>query len=337
MAKKTTAEILAEDMEFGLLKDGRLFGLNEVTATPFVVQVSPDPTEATPLEVCEGDLFSIVMGIKRSDEDKASFEPFRPLPTGVLDWERDATNTELVEELSRCQLGLDTDKMQFTFRALKQGTVSLKFNYNYVQWNNTTNALEVKTTATTAVSQVIKPATAVAASGTVATRLMSVKLDKQKYSQGEAITATYLFTGSNIDVSKLQIVTTEGITHTGTPTASGSSVADQLVVNTDAKIGTVQSVSVYYDGEIAKVAKLRIYDPTYVAATPWGYSLDAETPATPVAGPAVAAAGGPAVASLDDGGAAAPAAASLDDGAAEAAAAPASESKSSKKSKAVAD
>ena len=338
MAKKTTAEILAEDYgNFSLLKDGRLFGLGEAAATPYVVQVSPDPTEANPLEVCVGDLFTVVVGLQRSDEYDAGFEPFRPLPTGVLDWVRDATNTTLVEELSHATLGgLDTDKVKFTFRTLAKGTVSIQFAYNYVEKNATTGELEVKQSTTTAITQVIKEATTSVAAGAVAPALISVHLNKKKYSQGEVINAEYFFNSTNIDVDKIVIQTTPGISHTGTPTASGAIVTDTYVVGADTTVGTTQSINVYYDNGFAKVAKLLVYDPTYVAASPWGFGLDE------AASPALAAGGaatGPAVASLDDGGAAAtPAAASLDDGAVEAAATPAaSESKSSKKSKAVAD
>lgn len=338
MAKKTTAEILAEDYgNFSLLKDGRLFGLGEAAATPYVVQVSPDPNDANPLEVCVGDLFTVVVGLQRSDEYDAGFEPFRPLPTGVLDWVRDATNTTLVEELSHATLGgLDTDKVKFTFRALAKGTVSIQFAYNYVQKNPTTGELEVKQDTTTAITQVIKDATTSVAAGAVTPALISVHLDKKKYTQGEVINAEYFFNSTNIDVNKIVIQTTPGVSHTGTPTASGAIVTDTYVVGADTTVGTTQSINVYYDNGFAKVAKLVVYDPTYVAASPWGFGLDE------VASPAVAAGGaaaGPAVAALDGGAAATPAAASLDDGAATPAAAseePAA-SKSSKKSKAVAD
>ena len=336
---KTPAEILAAQEPYSLLKDGRYFGLNEAAATPYVVQVSPDPTEANPLKVSVGDLFTVVVGLERSDEKKATFEPFRPLPAGVLDWERDATNTTLVEEVTHGTVGLDTDKVKFVFRAIKDGTVSIKFNYNYVAKNASTGALETKTTQTTAITQVINPASAAVAAGTAATLLVAVRLDKAKYQVGENVNVTYMFNNENMDLDKIHFVATSGLTHTGTPAKTGCLVKTVFTVNTDTPVGTVQGITVYYDKQMAKVGKLTVYDPAVATPSIFGFSLDGEsTPAAAVAGGA--AAGGPAVAALDGGAAAAPAAASLDDVAAAPAAAseePAAASKSSKKSKAVAD
>ena len=338
---KTPAEILAAQEPYSLLKDGRYFGLNEAAATPYVVQVSPDPTETNPLKVSVGDLFTVVVGLERSDEKKATFEPFRPLPAGVLDWERDATNTTLVEEVTHGTVGLDTDKVKFVFRAIKDGTVSIKFNYNYVAKNASTGALETKTTQTTAITQVINPASATPAVGTQATLLVAVKLDKAKYQVGENVNVTYMFNNENMDLDKIHFVATSGLTHTGTPAKTGCLVKTIFTVNTNTPVGTVQGITVYYDKQMAKVGKLTVYDPAIATPSIFGFSLDGEsTPAAAVAGGA--AAGGPAVAALDGGAtpAAAPAAASLDDAAATPAAASepaASESKSSKKSKAVAD
>ena len=339
---KTPAEILAAQEPYSLLKDGRYFGLNEAAATPYVVQVSPDPTEANPLKVSVGNLFTVVVGLERSDEKKATFEPFRPLPAGVLDWERDATNTALVEEVTHGTVGLDTDKVKFVFRAIKDGTVSIKFTYNYVAKNASTGELEVKTTKTTAISQVINPASAAVVTGTQSTLLVAVKLDKAKYQVGENVNVTYMFNDENMDLDKIHFVATSGLTHTGTPAKTGCLVKTIFTVNTDTPVGTVQGITVYYDKQMAKVGKLTVYDPAIATPSIFGFSLDGEsTPAAAVAGGA--AAGGPAVAALDGGAtpaAATPAAASLDDAAAAPAAASepaASESKSSKKSKAVAD
>ncbi len=332
---KTPAEILAAQEPYSLLKDGRYFGLNEAAATPYVVQVSPDPTEANPLKVSVGDLFTVVVGLERSDEKKATFEPFRPLPAGVLDWERDATNTALVEEVTHGTVGLDTDKVKFVFRAIKDGTVSIKFNYNYVAKNASTGALETKTTQTTAITQVINPASATPVIGEQSTLLVAVKLDKAKYQVGENVNVTYMFNNENMDLDKIHFVATSGLTHAVTPTKTGCLVKTIFTVNTDTPVGTVQGITVYYDKQMAKVGKLTVYDPAIATPSIFGFSLDGEST------PAAAVAGGPAVAALDGGAEAAPAAASLDDAAAATPAAAsedgAAESKSSKKSKAVAD
>jgi hypothetical protein len=339
MARKTTADILAEDYgKHDLLKDGTYFGLGEAAATPFVVQISPNPNDATPRVVQVGDLFTVVVGIERSDAKDAGFKPFRPLPEGVLGWVRTTANTALIEELSHVLYDMDTDRQLFTFRAIGDGTASIEFSYNYVEKNASTGELEVKTKKTSPITQVIKKATATVGSGTPGVELRAVRTPFSKYQAGEAFKADFMFTNSPVDTTKIKVVTTSGLSHTGTPAASGSVVTSQFVVNTDAVTGTVETITVYYGGT-AKMAKVLIYDATASASPIWGFSEDAGA-GIAVAGPAVAGAGaaaGPAVASLDDG-AATPAAASLDDGAAEAAATPAaSESKSSKKSKAVAD
>ena len=342
MARKTTAEILANDYgKWNLLRDGKYFGLSEATGTPKVVQISPNPNDASPRVVCVGDLISFVVGVDRSDEYTADFKPFRPLPTGALDWVRTTANVALVQELSRSMYELDTDKMLFVFRAIAAGTVSIEFSYNYVAKNASTGEYEVKTTKTTAVTQLIKPNTGATANGEVGVGLRTVVVPFNKYQAGEAFKADFLFSNGPIDLTKLKVTTSTGLSHTGTPTASGAVATSQFVVNTDAEAGTVQTITAYYGGT-AKMAKVTIYDSTISPI--WGFS-ESGVAMSPAVAPAVAAAlaggaaaaAGPAVAALDGGAAATPAAASLDDGAEAAATPAASESKSSKKSKAVAD
>lgn len=324
MARKTTAEILAADYgKHDLLKDGTLFGYGEVAATPFVVQISPNPNDTNPRVVQVGDLFTVVVGIERTDAKKAEFKPFRPLPMGALDWVRTTANTALVEELSSVLYDMDTDRQLFTFRAIADGTVSIEFSYNYVEKNASGN-LEVKTAKTAPITQVIKKATATVGAATPEVELRTVRTPFSKYQAGEAFKADFIFTNAPVDASKIKVVTSSGLSHTGTPTASGAVATSQFVVNTDVVTGTVETITVYY-GATAKMCKVLIYDAAVSGSPIWGFSEDAG------AGIAVAAP----VAALHEE-AAAPAVAAVSEEAEPVAETPAA-SKSSKKSKAVAD
>lgn len=334
MAKtKTPAEILAAQEPYSLLKDGRYFGLNEAAATPYVVQEHTG-------DVAVGELFSVVVGLTRSDAGKAGYESFRPLPAGAIDWVRDATNTALIEEVSHGTYNaLDTDRVKFVFKAKAAGTVSLQFAYNAVG-KSATGALEVKETKTTAITQVITPVSATPVAGKQATLLVAVQLDKAKYQPGENVSVSYLFNNEDADLDKIYFVATKGLTHTGTPAKSGCRVNTTFTVGADEEIGTVQGITVYYDKQMAKVGKLTVYDPAYVAPA-YGYDLAEISPlvaasqahAHALEPEAPAVAGGPAVAALDAGDAT-PAAVAAEPAAEEPAAAT---SKSKSKSKAVAE